>query len=188
MIEPEVSVRPAAEADAAAIVALLVAGSRTPEAEQPDAPDRYVSAMRRIRGAHGDVLVAELDGAVVGVCQVLLLEHLQHAGGKVAEVESVHVDEAMRRHGVGAALLDAAVAWAAEHGCYRVQLTSHEGREDAHTFYASYGFVPTHVGFKLVLDDDAEGDDTEGDDTKGHDTEGDDTESDDAGAADQPPG
>jgi GNAT superfamily N-acetyltransferase len=155
VIEPEVAVRPAAHDDAGPIARLLASGSREPQVESPDDPARYVTAIDRIREAHGDVLVAVYDGAVVGVLQVMLLQHLQHAGGKVAEVESVHVDEGHRRHGVGATLLEAAVGWAADQGCYRVQLTSHETRDGAHEFYASCGFVPTHVGFKLTLDDDA---------------------------------
>lgn len=155
MIEPDVVVRPAVPADAPAIARLLAEGTRTPQAEDPTAPERYVEATERIRRSNGDVLVADYGGEVAGVCEVLLLEHLQHAGGKVAEVESVHVNEAHRRLGVGAALLTAAVGWAAEKGCYRVQLTSHEDRGDAHRFYASLGFVPSHVGFKLVLDDES---------------------------------
>jgi hypothetical protein len=43
-----------------------------------------------------------------------------------------------------------------------VQLTSHEDRGDAHRFYASLGFVPSHVGFKLVLDEDDGADEDEG--------------------------
>jgi GNAT superfamily N-acetyltransferase len=154
VIEPELVVRPALPEDAPAIARLLAAGTRTPSAEDPSAPERYADATARIRAAGGDVLVADYEGVVVGVCQVLLLQHLQHAGGKVAEVESVHVDDEHRRHGVGASLLNAAVEWAAAAGCYRVQLTSHEDRGDAHRFYASLGFVPSHVGFKLVLDED----------------------------------
>lgn len=157
MIEPEVTVRPAVSTDAPALARLLAAGTRTPGAEDPSAPERYAEATERIRAAGGDVLVADYDGQVAGLCQVLLLQHLQHAGGKVAEVESVHVDDAHRRHGVGAALLDAAVSWAAAQGCYRVQLTSHEERGDAHQFYAAQGFVPSHIGFKLVLDDEPAG-------------------------------
>jgi GNAT superfamily N-acetyltransferase len=155
VIEPEVEVRPATPTDAPRIAQLLASGSREPGKEAPQEPARYAAATERIRAAHGDVLVAEYDGTVAGVLQVMLLEHLQHAGGKVAEVESVHVDEAYRRHGVGAALLDAAVGWAAAQGCYRVQLTSHETREGAHEFYAKRGFTPTHLGFKLLLDEPA---------------------------------
>jgi hypothetical protein len=33
-----------------------------------------------------------------------------------------------------------------------VQLTSNRVREDAHRFYESLGFTPSHVGYKLALD------------------------------------
>lgn len=146
------SVRPATSDDAAAIAALLTAGSRAPEVEAPGEPQRYAEAIERIRDAHGEVLVAEVDGDVVGVLQLLLLEHLQHAGGVATEIESVHVTATHRRHGVGTALLDAAVAWATDHGCYRVQLTSHDSRKEAHRFYDASGFEPTHVGYRRSVE------------------------------------
>lgn len=145
------TVRPAAPDDVPAIVALLVAGSRMPEVEAPGEPARYVEAIERIREAHGEVLVAAQDGAVLGVVQLMLLAHLQHAGGSVAEVESVHVAASRRRDGIGRALLEAAVAWAVDRGCYRIQLTSHRSRDGAHRFYEAIGFEPTHVGYKRLL-------------------------------------
>ena len=36
-------------------------------------------------------------------------------------------------------------------GCYRVQLTSNTARPDAHRFYEQLGFVPSHIGFKMLL-------------------------------------
>jgi GNAT superfamily N-acetyltransferase len=141
-------VRPAVSGDAPAIAALLTAGSRAPEFEMPEDPQRYAAAIERIREAHGEVLVAEVDGAVVGILQLMLLAHLQHSGGMATEIESVHVAAAHRRTGVGTALLDAAVAWGVEQGCYRVQLTSHLSREEAHRFYDASGFEPSHVGYR----------------------------------------
>jgi GNAT superfamily N-acetyltransferase len=146
------TVRPASPHDAQAIAALLAAGSRAPEVEAPDDPARYVAAIERIRETRGEVLVAELGGEVVGVLQLILLAHLQHAGGAATEIESVHVAADSRRRGVGRALLDAAVAWAGERGCYRVQLTSHVTREGAHRFYDECGFEATHVGYRRSLD------------------------------------
>lgn len=147
----EPSVRPAVPEDAVAIVALLVGGSREPSAEAPAEPERYAAAMERIRDARGEVLVAEVDGRVVGVLQLMLLAHLQHAGGFATEIESVHVASDARRAGAGRALLDASVAWAEARACYRVQLTSHESRDGAHRFYEACGFTATHVGYRLAL-------------------------------------
>jgi hypothetical protein len=33
-----------------------------------------------------------------------------------------------------------------------VQLTSNNARSDAHRFYERLGFVPSHVGFKMLLE------------------------------------
>jgi GNAT superfamily N-acetyltransferase len=149
-------VRPIDAGDLGGAVGVLLGGTRSPEAERPGDLASYLAAVGRIRGAGGDVLVAVLDGSVIGICQVALLFHFQHAGGQVAELESVHVAATHRSAGVGQALVEHAVAWARDRGCYRVQLTSHRSREGAHRFYERLGFQPTHVGYKLDLDGVAE--------------------------------
>lgn len=135
-----------------AIATLLVGGSLSPEAEDVAVPERYERAIERIRAQGGEVLVAEEQDRVVGVCQLLDLAHLQHQGGHVAEVESLHVAPDRRSTGIGSKLLDAAVEWASLRGCYRVQLTSNVARHEAHRFYEANGFVASHVGFKRSLD------------------------------------
>jgi GNAT superfamily N-acetyltransferase len=147
-----VDVRPATGADAAAIAILLVEGSRDPGAEDHMSPERYAAAILRIRDQGGEVLVADDGARVVGVCQLLDLAHLQHQGGHVAEIESVHVAVDRRGEGIGSRLLAAAVEWASARGCYRVQLTSNAERTDAHRFYVANGFVASHVGFKRRLE------------------------------------
>lgn len=146
-----VHVRPATEDDAPVVARILAAGSRTPDAEDVESAHDYATAIARVHAAGGEVLVACADDYVVGLCQVLLLPHVQHRGGICAEVESVHVREDWRRRGVGRALMAAAESFAVAHGCYRVQLTSHESRAGAHFFYGSLGYEPSHVGFKKPL-------------------------------------
>ena len=97
------------------------------------------------------MLVAEQDGVVVGVCQLIVFRHLQGRGGLCAELESVHVHPDHRGRGIGSVLVRDAVARARAVGCYRVQLTSNRARPEAHRFYERLGFVPSHVGFKLPL-------------------------------------
>jgi len=123
-----------------------------PLRETPGDAEPYGRALREIAAGEGGVLVAELDGEVVGVCQLIVFRHLQARGGLCAEVESVHVHPDHRDRGVGTALIGAAVERARTLGCYRVQLTSNEVRHDAHRFYERLGFTPSHVGFKLALE------------------------------------
>jgi GNAT superfamily N-acetyltransferase len=148
------SIRRAVAADLPRLVELLLSGALpgAPNTEEPTDAGRYRDALEEIQAAGGEVLVAERRGEVVGFSQLLVFRHLQAKGGLCAELESVHVHAGDRGTGVGSALVRAAVDRARALGCYRVQLTSNRQREDAHRFYESLGFEPTHVGYKLRLD------------------------------------
>ena len=145
------SVRPIAYDDVGVAAVLVRDGSLTPETERVDDVDSYWAAVVETRARGGDVLVAQLDGDVVGVCQVMVFQHFQHAGGWCCELESVHVRDDCRSRGIGAAMLAAAEAVAVTKGCYRMQLTSRNVRGDAHRFYVANGYVQTSQGFKKVL-------------------------------------
>ena len=66
-------------------------------------------------------------------------------------IEAVHVRQAMRGRGVGAAMMRFAIEKARGADVSLVQLTSNAARKDAHRFYARLGFVQSHLGFKLRL-------------------------------------
>lgn len=145
------TVRPARVADSPRLAQLLAGGTLRP-AENPDNPAPYVDAMAEIEATPGNqVLVAELHGEVVGMCQLVMFRHIQEAGGRCAEIESVHVDERHRGRGIGGVLVEAAVDEARRSGCYRVQLTSNKSRSDAHRFYLTHGFEASHEGFEHYL-------------------------------------
>jgi GNAT superfamily N-acetyltransferase len=141
-------VRPIDYDDVATAVELLMGGSLTPEFEDITKVKNYWAAVEETRRQRGDVVVADVDGDVVAVCQVIVFQHFQHAGGWCCEIESVHVRSDMRSRGIGAQLLAAAEALAQERGCYRIQLTSRNVREDAHRFYLANGYEQTSQGFK----------------------------------------
>jgi histidine triad (HIT) family protein len=147
-----VVVRDATVDDTASLVGLLAGGTLRASEDASD-PAPYEAAVREIAGSPNSViLVAEVGGRVVGMCQLFWFRHLQERGGLCAEIESMHVDRSTRGRGIGAVLLEAAVERAEHLGCYRVQLTSHRSRTDAHRFYERHGFEPSHVGFKRYLD------------------------------------
>jgi len=147
-------IRDATEADLGRLAELMNLGGvpgRAPR-ETPGDPAPYAHALREIHGSDGGVLVAQLDGEVVGVCQLIVFRHLQARGGRCAEIESVHVHPDWRARGIGTELMEAAIARARAAGCYRVQLTSNEVRHDAHRFYERLGLTASHLGFKLSLE------------------------------------
>jgi GNAT superfamily N-acetyltransferase len=146
-----VTVRDARTGEGAVLAALLDGGALVPGTEDPADPAPYEAALAEVAAGDGAVLVAEVGGEVVGVCQLLVLRHLQHRGGRCAELESMHVRADHRGRGIGAVLLAAAVGRAEAADCYRIQLTSNLARGDAHRFYEAHGFVASHRGFKRLL-------------------------------------
>ena len=146
-----ISIRPMRRGDVATAIQVLLGGTFSPEAEDPTQEEQYWRAAEGVQLNGGVVLVADDDGQVVGLCQVLILHHFQHTGGKTAEVESVHVRSDRRNEGIGAQLIAAAEAHGESQGCYRIQLTSNNNRSDAHRFYLRLGYSQSHQGFKKSL-------------------------------------
>ena len=149
----DVTFRNARSADVPRLVELLRHGALDEHKEDHAELSGYRSALAEIQATDGsDVLVAEVDGEIVAMCQLIVFRHFQRRGGRCAEVESMHVHPDFRGNGIGAQLLDAAVDVARRSGCYRIQLTSNVQRTDAHRFYERHGFAPSHLGFKRLLE------------------------------------
>jgi GNAT superfamily N-acetyltransferase len=145
-------VRPATEADLGRIVELFELGALVEGKEDGENLEPYAAALAEVADQRGGILVAEVQHLVVGVCQLVVFRHLQARGGLCAEVESVHVHPVWRGQGIGATLMEYAVAEARRLGCYRIQLTSNNARPEAHRFYERLGFERSHQGFKLLLE------------------------------------
>lgn len=97
-------------------------------------------ALARMIGAEAcDVLVARVDGRIVGSLTLVVFEI---PTGVRAWIEDVVVDEAARGHGVGEALNRAALERARVRGAKTVDLTSRPSREAANRLYQRLGFVP----------------------------------------------
>jgi GNAT superfamily N-acetyltransferase len=147
-----IQVRPAQLADVGRLVELLQLGALEASKDTTYDLSAYERALTEINESNrGVVLVADRDGLVVAMCQLIIFRHFQIGGGLCAEVESVHVHPSLRGQGLGSILMRAALDYARDAGCYRVQLTSNVRRLDAHRFYERLGFEASRVGFEVVL-------------------------------------
>ena len=146
--------RQAKRADLPVIVRMLAEddlGSQRERFEDP-LPESYYKAFDEIeRDSNHELIVAEMDGEVVGSLHLMFLPSISYQGGMRAQVESVRVDSRLRGRGIGSELMKWAIARAKERDAHLVQLTSHRSREDAHRFYERLGFSKSHVGMKLTL-------------------------------------
>ena len=146
--------RLANRADLLSIVRMLAddeLGSQRERYEDP-LPESYIKAFEQIdNDPYNELIVAELDGEVIGALQLMFLPSISFQGGLRAQVESVRVDTKYRSQGIGNELMKWTIERAKARGAHVVQLTTHRSREDAHRFYERLGFSGSHLGMKLSL-------------------------------------
>lgn len=150
----QVNFRPATRQDLPDIVRMLAddeLGSQREKCEDP-LPEPYYIAFEQInRNADHRLIVAELDGKVIGTLHLIFLPSISYRGGLRAQVESVRVDRQYQNLGIGSEMMKWTIARAKEDGARMVQLTTHRTRQAAHRFYERLGFKGNHLGMKLDL-------------------------------------
>lgn len=150
----KLSFRRAAREDLPEIVCMLAddfLGATRERYENP-LPESYTKAFEEIDGdKNNELIVAEIDGAIVGTLQITFTPSISFQGGKRATVESVRVDAKFRGQGIGKELMKWAIERARRENCFAVQLTTNADRTEAHRFYENLGFKGSHLGMKLYL-------------------------------------
>jgi GNAT superfamily N-acetyltransferase len=113
--------------------------------------DRAAGAVRRAMASDAAVvLVAALDGEVVGLCTAYDdIESVRF--GRRVWVEDLAVHPDRRSLGIGKQLLDEAKRWARSRGATHLELDSAEARTDAHRFYEREGSRPRSFSFGWEL-------------------------------------
>ncbi|MEO8579068.1 MAG: GNAT family N-acetyltransferase [Gemmatimonadales bacterium] len=138
-------IRTAMSGDAAPISRMLN------QLEHPASPAEIPERIEKLHARPGTiVLVAESDGAVVGVVTVHLFPSL-HSREPVAWLTTVVVEENSRGKGVGSALVQRAEEWAIQQGAARITLTSALHRKRAHEFYKARSYEHTGVRLSKVF-------------------------------------
>jgi GNAT superfamily N-acetyltransferase len=150
----EVTFRIAKREDLPAIVRMLAEddlGSQRERYDEP-LPESYLMAFEQIENdSNHELIVAELDGDVVGTLHLIFIPSISFQGGLRAQVESVRIDKMFRGQGIGTEMMKWVIERAQGRDAHLVQLTTHRSREDAHRFYERFGFKGSHLGMKLSL-------------------------------------
>ncbi|MER5454306.1 GNAT family N-acetyltransferase [Micromonospora sp. NPDC002389] len=148
----DVFFREAVRADLPAVLDLLADDvlGRTRDVGEVDAT--YEKAFADINAdPRNHLVVAEGEGEVLGCMQLTFIPGLGRHGTERLLIEAVRIRSDQRGRGVGRLMMTWAIDRARQRGCGLVQLTSDKSRHDAHRFYLSLGFVPSHEGMKLSL-------------------------------------
>jgi ribosomal protein S18 acetylase RimI-like enzyme len=140
-----VTIRPAREADAEQVAALMTELGYPSTAES--VKDRLCASLN---SQASRCLVAQADNEVIGVMSAELIPYFP-TGSTICRVTSLVVSSRHRGRGVGEKLVSAAATFAREHGCTGIEVTSAERRVDAHRFYERLGFARTGLRFFQTL-------------------------------------
>jgi GNAT superfamily N-acetyltransferase len=145
-------IRRATREDVEPIVRLLIDDQLGASRDSTEDLGPYLKAFEGIDADPNQLLmVAVLDGAVVGTFQLTFIPGLSRKGSLRGQIEGVRVHSGQRGSGLGGTLMAWAIDESRRRGCALVQLTSDMSRVDAHRFYERLGFVASHQGFKLAL-------------------------------------
>jgi|SRR5262245_65222752 GNAT superfamily N-acetyltransferase len=138
------TIRDAHPADAEAVARLLT------QLGYPSDTGAVEGRLERLQVVGDRVVVAELDGEVVGLAhlQVSPAIERERPAGKIG---ALVVDEAQRGHGIGRALVQAIEDEARLRGCELLYLTTAERRGGAHAFYERLGLEQTGRRYSLTL-------------------------------------
>lgn len=150
-----IRIRPLAEGDALAATRLIAefGSRRSPVPDRMEAVLRtYTAHVREVVAGGAGSVVAELDGATVGIC-TLEWQRPFWTDELHAWIPDLVVTEPVRGRGIGRALLRAALAAAQQVGAHEVRLESGAQRVAAHALYRSTGFVETGHTWALRRED-----------------------------------
>lgn len=113
-------------------LAAFIAGTHAPEIVARE----LANPQRRYR-------LVEIDGALAGYCKLAIPSTLtEHDPAERAiEIKQLYTAAGMTGRGIGARLMDWALAEARAHGADAIQLSVYSDNPDAQRFYARYGFA-----------------------------------------------
>ncbi len=142
MMKPSANIRTATLEDEDAVLALIEELFDPPGARPPGyTRERGSRGFRHaVEHPYADVLLAVEAERVVGLASVYA-DILSIRYGPRCWLQDLVVTSSHRSLGVGKALLDAATAWANDHDCTHLELSSGDGRKDAHRFYLREGMA-----------------------------------------------
>jgi GNAT superfamily N-acetyltransferase len=133
---PPIATRGATSADAERIATLFT------EEGYPAGPSDIVARLDRFSSPESRVVVAEIDGDVLGFIALHSLPRFEH-DDRIVRVLALVVDAGVRERGVGHLLMGEAETFAREVGAAFVEVTAGHHRPEAQRLFESIGYDAT---------------------------------------------
>ncbi|MBW8366004.1 MAG: GNAT family N-acetyltransferase [Rhizobium sp.] len=144
-----IAIREAELSDLSRLVELYKLLDFYPEEDQPlDKLQQQFMRHKEYPDYH--VFVAELDNVIVGTFALIVIESAAHGGKPFGIVEDVVVSNNWQGKGIGKKMMLFAMQHCQARGCYKLALSSHLQRNEAHKFYESLGFEKHGFSFQIA--------------------------------------
>ena len=143
------AIRPAGLADVPQLLALYKLLDLEPKPAMPieQAQARFLDLVSDPRH---QIYVAEFEQKIVGTFALIFIGGIPHGARDSCIVEDVVVASGMQGIGIGKQMMRFALARCASGECYKLVLSSHVNRSQAHQFYESLGF--RKHGYSYLID------------------------------------
>jgi GNAT superfamily N-acetyltransferase len=131
--QSSIVLRTAGPSDAERIAALFT------DEGYPAGPSDIVDRLERFGSAHSRVVVADVDGEVLGFIALHAMPRFEH-GDRILRILALVVDAGVRERGVGHLLMGEAERVGAELGAAFVEITAAHHRPEARHLYETLGY------------------------------------------------
>lgn len=138
--QTKVLLRPAAATDAERIAALFT------DEGYPAGPSDIVSRLERFASPYSQVIVAELEGELLGFVAFHALPRFEH-DDRIVRILALVVDAGVRERGVGRLLMGEAERAGREMGAAFIEITAGHHRPDARQMYEAIGYDGTVTAY-----------------------------------------
>jgi N-acetylglutamate synthase-like GNAT family acetyltransferase len=141
----EIIIRDAEKDDCEAIARLLA------ELGYPNTPQFAAKKINRLsKKINNRILIATVDSMIVGALSLHIVP-LLHQAGDLCRVTAIIVSKDYRGKSIGRRLMEIAEAYAQSNGCIKVEITSGDHRNEAHSFYRQIGYKEVSRRFIKLL-------------------------------------
>jgi ribosomal protein S18 acetylase RimI-like enzyme len=93
-----------------------------------------------------DYVIVENGSKIVGYC----ISTIDKEDSKIGEIDSIFIDEAYRKSGLGKKLVDKAILWLKSNNTETQKLLVGVGNEQVFDFYKQFDFYPLHIVLQRI--------------------------------------
>ena len=111
---------------------------------EADAKKRIVVLNQALKNPNYELLVAELEGEIVGFIDQWIIQDFTH-GAKLSYVHSLYVSSKHRRKGIASRLLQETIRSAKDRKVSEIHITTRFDNKPAISLYKKHGLVREHL-------------------------------------------